>query len=108
MSAHPNEQEPREVQFAPLDSELTFHVTATIAGVTGMLEIRAQRVAIIARTVNLLKQNGLLVESPAAQASSGEPPVCPTHQKPMKPSKKPGAWFCSAKVGDGYCDQKVG
>ncbi len=106
----PRVQEPREVQFAPLDNELTFHVTATIAGVTGVLEIRAQRVSTIARTINLLKQNGLLVEQPAVQPASPnvEPPVCPEHGRKMKKSKFKG-WFCPHQDdGTGeYCQQKV-
>lgn len=34
------------------------------------------------------------------------PPICPVHQTPMKPSAKPGGFFCSKKAkGGGYCDQ---
>ncbi len=111
MNAQAQEHEPREVNFAPLAVELTFTVPAIdVAGVRGPLEIRAQRVSSIQRVLRLLKQNGVLCEqAPPVQAhSSDEPPVCPVHNRPMKASKKPGAWFCSAKVGDGYCDQKVG
>lgn len=47
-----------------------------------------------------------------AQAN-GEPPLCPTHGKPMKASQY-GGWYCPVKIaedgGDGkpvYCRQKV-
>jgi hypothetical protein len=111
MNAPPQEHaQPNEsAAFAPLDADITFTVQAEILGIRGPLEIRAQRVSSIQRVLRLLKQNNVLVEQASlAQASSGEPPICPVHNRPMKASKKPGAWFCSAKVGEGYCDQKVG
>lgn len=50
-----------------------------------------------------------------ANGNQGEAPLCPTHGKPMLPSKhKSGEWFCPVKVAedDGtgkpvYCKQKV-
>ncbi len=114
MTAQPHDQEhPNETAaFAPLDAELSFVVQAEILGIRGPLEIRAQRVSSIQRVMRLLKQNSILVYPEGtrapAQASSSEPPICPVHNRPMKASTKPGAWFCSAKVGEGYCDQKVG
>jgi len=52
-------------------------------------------------------------EPPVAQASApAQPestskkaaPICPDHGKPMKPSRKPGGWFCPRRTGDGdYC-----
>jgi len=46
-------------------------------------------------------------------ANNGNAPLCPTHGKPMKPSKY-GGWYCPVKIaddgGDGkpvYCKQKV-
>ena len=48
----------------------------------------------------------------AANSVQGEPPLCPTHQKPMKPGKN-GGWYCPVKLledgGDGrpvYCKQR--
>lgn len=47
------------------------------------------------------------------QDNGGEPPLCPTHNKPMKASKH-GGWFCTAKIADDdgtgkpvYCKQKA-
>lgn len=109
MSAQPND-EPRELpQYAPLSVELAMQVPVEIAGVKGPLTITAHSVNEIKRYIALLKQNGLLVEQPQTSSTSADtPPQCPIHHKPMKPSKKPGAWFCSAKVGEGYCTEKVG
>ncbi len=83
---------------------LTVHVQ--LEGITAPLAISADSVNELRKAVRLLKENGFIPEQPAS--TNGEPPVCPVHHKAMKPSKKPGAWFCSAKVGDGYCEQKVG
>jgi hypothetical protein len=107
MNAHPQEQPHDQPQFAPLDADITFTVQAEILGIRGPLEIRAQRVSSIQRVLRLLKQNNVLIEH-AQAPTSDEPPTCPVHHKSMKPSKKPGAWYCSARVGEGYCDQKVG
>ncbi len=83
-----------------------FVVTATIDGHSAPLSIESSSSNEIRRAVRLLDINGLLSSTPAH--STDEAPRCPIHNRPMKPSKKPGAWYCSAKVGDGYCDQKAG
>jgi hypothetical protein len=106
MSEQPHEHEQAGAQVAPRDADITFTVQAEILGVRGPLEIRAQRVSSIQRVLRLLKQNNVLIEQPIP--TSDEPPICTVHNRPMKPSKKPGAWYCSARVGEGYCDQKVG
>jgi hypothetical protein len=83
-----------------------FVVTATIDGHTAPLCIEGTAINEIRRAVRLLDTNGMLSTTPAH--STDEPPRCPVHNRPMKSSKKPGAWYCSAKVGDGYCTEKVG
>ena len=35
----------------------------------------------------------------AAETSGGGPPLCPIHNKPMKPSQH-GGWFCPIKIAD--------
>lgn len=37
----------------------------------------------------------------------GHAPLCPVHHTPMKPSKKPGTFFCSKRVGGGFCTEKA-
>jgi hypothetical protein len=43
--------------------------------------------------------------------SSTEPPICPTHNRPMKqmkyPTKQGHAWHCTAKVSDGWCEERA-
>lgn len=34
-------------------------------------------------------------------------PICPVHQSPMKASQKGGGFFCSRKVGEGYCTERA-
>ena len=86
-----------------------FVVNATIDGHSAPLSIEGSSINEIRRAVRLLDTNGMLASTPPAQPSTDEPPRCPVHHRPMKPSKKPGAWFCSAKVGEGsYCTEKVG
>ncbi len=48
--------------------------------------------------------------APQAQpVTAGQAPVCNLHNKPMKPSKFGGGWYCAAKLADGtYCQEKVG
>lgn len=36
-----------------------------------------------------------------ATAINTSAPTCPIHNKQMKPSRKPGAWFCAQKRDDG-------
>jgi hypothetical protein len=50
----------------------------------------------------------------ATQASAGDAaptgaaPSCRIHGGQMKPSRKPGSFFCSRKLADGsYCQEKV-
>jgi hypothetical protein len=84
-------------------THFTFTVQAAVDGVTAPLQIHAESMNEVRHAVRLLKENDMLVEN-----GNGNAPKCPIHHKPMKPSKKPGAWYCSARVGEGYCDQKVG
>lgn len=45
--------------------------------------------------------------APAA-ASEGGAPTCRVHGTAMKPSRRPGSFFCSKKLADGsYCSEKV-
>ncbi len=84
-----------------------FVVTATIDGHTAPLSIEGTSINEIRRAVRILAEHQMLAQPPAQ--STDEPPRCSVHNKPMKPSKKPGAWFCSAKSADGsYCTEKVG
>ena len=67
---------------------------------------RLETSASIRDVVDRLKQIGAC----PPQASTPEPtkatgnPVCPIHNSPMKPSRKPGKFYCAKKADDGeYC-----
>jgi hypothetical protein len=60
--------------------------------------------------VERLKQIGAqpLTGKSGPPKGSDSVPLCPIHHKPMKPSRKPGSYFCSKRDADGdYCDQKA-
>ena len=95
----------------PPDVTYRFVIHATIDGHTAPLSIEATSLNEIRRAVRLLDGNGMIAEQQPVfeNSKTDSPPVCNVHNLPMKPSKKPGAWFCSARLADGtYCDQKVG
>lgn len=47
--------------------------------------------------------------SPAAATTDGAAPTCRIHGGQMKPSRKPGSFYCSRKLADGsYCQEKGG
>ncbi len=58
------------------------------------------------KSIKLLERAGIQPTTAATQAP-GSTPVCPVHQRPMKASRRPGSFYCSAKVGDGYCQENV-
>ena len=57
-------------------------------------------------SIKLLEHAGILPTRPTPQTTSSTP-VCPVHQRPMKASRRPGSFACSAQVGDGYCQEKA-
>ena len=107
MSTYSNTNRPAA---APVILELP---GMSLHGFTGTLTLTGETGAEIITTLRSMQAAGMVqtapapaLVAPAASASSG-PPMCPTHQRPMKESRKPGTYYCSAKVGDGYCDHKV-
>jgi len=43
-----------------------------------------------------------------ASAKPAGVPVCPVHNTPMKPSRKPGSYFCPKQTDEGgYCPEKA-
>jgi len=73
----------------------TYSITldATLEGLAVSLQVSAESMNELRRAVRLLQANNFLV------------PQCPTHHRPMKQNSR--GWYCSAKVGDGYCNEKV-
>ena len=82
-----------------------FVVNATIDGHSAPLSIEGTSINEIRRAVRLLDTNGLLTVAPAQPTD--EPPRCPVHHRPMKPSQH-GGWYCTAKNGEGeYCKERI-
>jgi hypothetical protein len=92
----------------PLNAHYELTVQVQIEGLSAPLAISANSVNELRRAIRLLRENDMLAEQQPIPSTSNEPPICTVHNRAMKPSKKPGAWYCSARVGEGYCDQKVG
>jgi hypothetical protein len=58
--------------------------------------------------VERLKAIGAQPLTGKASPNSGTAPLCPIHHKPMKPSRKPGTFFCPGRNEDGsYCTEKA-
>lgn len=81
-----------------------FPVTSTIYGKADVLTGLIQKLKAIGAQPPIVAP---VQTSAAASTTPDGPPICPIHQTPMKPSAKPGGFFCSkkAKSGNGYCDQ---
>jgi hypothetical protein len=82
----------------------------TVHGFTGTLILTGESGSEIVTILKQMQAAGMQQAAPTASAASAapaadSPPMCPIHNKPMKPSRKPGGWYCSAKVGDGYCSE---
>ena len=94
----------------PIDSKQTapaakFIVGAVLDGFPVQVEVEG-KASDLRTLVDRLKAIG--AEPP--QAAKPEPtkaagaPLCPVHNKPMKPSQKPGKYYCPRKSDDGeYC-----
>ena len=88
-----------------------FSITASIDGFPITVEVEGKADA-LRGMIDRLKAIG--AQPPQASTpAAGEPtkkaaPICPDHGKPMKPSQKPGAWFCPRRTDDGdYCPHKA-
>ncbi len=75
-------------------------------GFAGDLIISSTTINDLVKSIKLLERAGIQPTT-VANATVGSLPVCPVHQRPMKPSRKPGSFYCSAKVGEDYCQQRA-
>ena len=75
-------------------------------GFAGDLIISSTTVNDLVKSIKLLEHAGI---QPTTAVSNTGPigPVCPVHQRPMKPSRRLGSFYCSAQVGEGYCQEKA-
>jgi hypothetical protein len=89
-----------------------FSITATIDGFPVTVEVDGKADA-LRGMIDRLKAIGATppqVQTPAPEPTkSAGVPVCPVHGSKMKPSRKPGSFFCprQAEDGSGYCPHKA-
>jgi hypothetical protein len=85
-----------------------FKITCEIDGF--VVEVEAEGKADNLRAlVERLKTIGAqpLQAKPAAKTGTQSTPICQIHNKAMKPSRKPGTFFCPGRNEDGsYCTEK--
>ncbi len=88
------------------EMKYSFKAHVQAHGFAGDLIISSSTVNDLVKSIKLLEHAGIIPTTAATQPA-GSTPVCPVHQRPMKPSRKPGSFYCSAKVGDDYCQEKA-
>ena len=89
----------------PPNARYTLTVQVTLDGITAPLSITADSVNEVKKALRLLDTAGMLATTPPAHTD--EPPRCPVHHRPMKPSQH-GGWYCTAKNGEGeYCKERI-
>ncbi len=87
------------------DMKYSFKVHVQAHGFAGDLIISSSTINDLVKSVKLLDRAG--IQPTTASQPSTSTPICPLHQRPMKASKRPGSFFCTAKVGEGYCQEKA-
>ncbi|MGH9753273.1 MAG: hypothetical protein ACREA2_10860 [Blastocatellia bacterium] len=81
-----------------------FTITASIDGFPVSVEVEGKADSLRAM-IDRLKAIGATPPQTTSKASNAAgTPLCPTHNTPMKPSRKPGKFYCAKKADDGeYC-----
>ncbi len=87
------------------DMKYSFKAHVQAHGFAGDLIISSTTVNDLVKSIKLLERAGITPTN--GNNCTQSTPVCPVHQRPMKPSRKPGSFYCSAKVGDDYCQEKA-
>jgi hypothetical protein len=102
-------------QIQPVTAPTKFVIQAEYQGFPVVVEC-AGRADILKSTIDRLMSIGATPpaqRTATASATAGAtiaddaPPVCPMHKAKMKPSRKPGTWYCPKKDGEDYCSHKV-
>jgi hypothetical protein len=88
-----------------------FSITCTLDGfpITIEGEGRASDLKIIIDRLKAIGAQPPQVQTPSqSEPTKKSAPVCPVHNTPMKPSRKPGSFFCPRQTDDGgYCPEKA-
>ena len=81
-----------------------FTISATLDGFPVQVEVEgnADKLRGMIERLKSIGAQPPQATSKASNATSG--PLCPIHHSPMKPSRKPGRFYCAKKAEDGeYC-----
>jgi hypothetical protein len=82
-----------------------FKIAAEVEGFPVEIEVEGKADNLKA-LVDRLKAIGAIPPQAKPPAKTGIP-ICPIHNKQMKPSRKPGTFFCPGRNEDGsYCTEK--
>ncbi len=87
------------------EMKYSFKAHVQAHGFAGDLIISSTTINDLVKSIKVLERAG--IQPTNGNNSSQNTPICPVHQRPMKPSRKPGSFYCSAKVGDDYCQEKA-
>lgn len=86
------------------EMKYSFRVNVEACGFRGDLIISSSSVNDLVKSLRLLERADIQ-QGPQVQPGV---PMCPIHQLPLKPSRKPGTFYCSARNDDGsYCSHKA-
>ncbi|MDP9314693.1 MAG: hypothetical protein M3R24_28100 [Chloroflexota bacterium] len=88
------------------EMKYSFKAYVQARGFAGDLIITSTTVTDLVKSIQLLERVGIEPMGSANRTSSSIP-ICPVHQRPMKPSKRPGSFYCSVQVNDGYCPEEA-
>jgi hypothetical protein len=89
----------------PESKPARFKIAVELEGFPVEIEIEGKADSLKA-LIDRLKAIGATPGKPGSSNVSA--PLCPVHHTPMKPSRKPGSFFCPKRDADGeYCDQKA-
>ena len=80
-----------------------FSITASIDGFPITVEVEGKADA-LRGMIDRLKAIGATPPVSGKTDQKQNTPTCPVHNTPMKPSRKPGKFYCARKAEDGeYC-----
>jgi hypothetical protein len=91
---------------APEQKPARFTIRCVIDGFEVAVEVEG-KADLLRAMIDKLKSIGAQPAGVKTSAAAGSAPLCPIHNKPMKPSRQPGKFFCAMKRDDGeYCQEK--
>lgn len=87
------------------EMKYSFRAYVQTHGFAGDLIITSTTASDLVKSLMLLERLGIHPMTAVGPANSI--PLCPVHQRPMRPSRRAGSFYCSVQVGDGYCQEEI-